>query len=46
MEKEIIHVADAYAITHAVPMLMEAGVSLQRINKYLMDNPRRFFDTG
>lgn len=36
----------AYAITHAVPMLMGAGVSLQRINKYLMDNPRWFFETG
>jgi phosphotriesterase-related protein len=35
----------AYAITHAVPMLMAAGVSLQRINKYLLDNPRRFFQT-
>jgi len=34
----------AYAITHAVPMLMSAGVSLQRINKYLVDNPRRFFE--
>jgi predicted metal-dependent phosphotriesterase family hydrolase len=33
----------AYAITHAVPMLMAAGVSLQRIHKYLVDNPRRFF---
>jgi phosphotriesterase-related protein len=36
----------AYAITHAVPMLMGAGVSLQRISKYLMDNPRRLFETG
>ena len=35
----------AYMITHAVPMLMGAGVSLQRINKYLIDNPRRFFET-
>ena len=35
----------AYAITHAVPMLMSSGVSLQRINKYLIDNLRRFFET-
>jgi len=34
----------AYAITNAVPMLMSAGISLQRINKYLIDNPRRFFE--
>lgn len=34
----------AYVITHAVPMLMRAGVSLQRINKYLVNNPRRFFE--
>jgi phosphotriesterase-related protein len=34
----------AYAITHATPMLMAAGVSLQRITKYLVDNPRRFFE--
>jgi phosphotriesterase-related protein len=34
----------AYAITHAVPMLMATGVSLQRISKYLIDNPRRFFE--
>ncbi len=34
----------AYAITNAVPMLMSAGVSLQRINKYLIENPRRFFE--
>jgi phosphotriesterase-related protein len=34
----------AYAITHAAPMLMAAGVSLQRIWKYLVDNPRRFFE--
>ena len=34
----------AYAITHAAPMLMAAGVSLQRISKYLMENPRRFFE--
>lgn len=35
----------AYTITHAVPMLMSAGVSLQRISKYLIDNPRQFFET-
>jgi phosphotriesterase-related protein len=35
----------AYAITNAVPMLMSAGVSLQRITKYLIENPRRFFET-
>jgi len=35
----------AYAITHAVPMLMSAGVSLQRISKYLVANPRRLFET-
>ena len=34
----------AYAITNAVPMLMSAGVSLQRINKYLIQNPRCFFE--
>ncbi len=34
----------AYAITTATPMLMAAGVSLQRINKYLIDNPRRYFE--
>jgi phosphotriesterase-related protein len=33
----------AYAITHAVPMLMSGGVSLQRINRYLVENPRRLF---
>ena len=32
-----------YLITHAAPMLMRAGVSLQRINKYLIGNPRRYF---
>jgi len=36
----------AYAMTHAVPMLMSAGVSLQRINKYLIDNPRRLFEAA
>jgi phosphotriesterase-related protein len=35
----------AYAITNAVPMLMAGGVSLQRINRYLIENPRRFFET-
>jgi phosphotriesterase-related protein len=34
----------AYMITHAVPMLMAAGISLQRIHRYLVDNPRRFFE--
>ena len=34
----------AYCITHATPMLMSAGVSLQRINRYLIANPRRLFD--
>jgi phosphotriesterase-related protein len=34
----------AYAITNATPMLMSAGVSLQRINTYLIDNPRRYFE--
>jgi phosphotriesterase-related protein len=34
----------AYMITHAVPMLMSGGVSLQRISRYLIDNPRRFFE--
>ncbi len=34
----------AYCITHAVPMLMGAGVSLPRINRYLIGNPRRFFE--
>jgi len=34
----------AYAITNAAPMLMAAGVSLQRIWKYLVDNPRRYFE--
>lgn len=34
----------AYAITDATPMLMKAGVSLQRIWKYLVENPRRYFE--
>lgn len=34
----------AYAITGAVPMLMSGGVSLQRIWKYLVENPRRYFE--
>jgi phosphotriesterase-related protein len=34
----------AYAITRATPMLMAAGISLQRINKYLIENPRRYFE--
>ncbi|MCK4374231.1 MAG: hypothetical protein KAX19_02845 [Candidatus Brocadiae bacterium] len=34
----------AYAMTHAVPMLLSAGVSLQRINTYLIENPRRLFE--
>lgn len=34
----------AYAITNAAPMLLAAGVSLQRIWKYLVDNPRRYFE--
>jgi phosphotriesterase-related protein len=34
----------AYAITNAAPMLMAGGVSLQRIWKYLVDNPRRYFE--
>jgi predicted metal-dependent phosphotriesterase family hydrolase len=34
----------AYMITHAVPMLMAEGVSLQRINRYLIDNPRRILE--
>jgi phosphotriesterase-related protein len=36
----------AYAITHAAPMLMAAGVSLQRIWKYLVENPRRYFEAA
>jgi len=36
----------AYAITHAVPMLMSGGVSLQRINRYLVENPRRLFEAA
>jgi len=36
----------AYAITHAAPMLMAAGVSLQRIWTYLVDNPRRYFEAA
>jgi phosphotriesterase-related protein len=36
----------AYAITNATPMLMAAGVSLQRINRYLIDNPRRYFEAA
>ena len=35
----------AYAMTRATPMLMQGGVSLKRINKYLIDNPRRLFET-
>lgn len=34
----------AYTITHAAPMLMAEGFSLHRINRYLIDNPRRFFE--
>jgi phosphotriesterase-related protein len=34
----------AYVITNAAPMLMAAGVSLQRITRYLIDNPRRYFE--
>lgn len=34
----------AYAITNAAPMLLAGGVSLQRICKYLIDNPRRYFE--
>jgi phosphotriesterase-related protein len=34
----------AYAITHAAPMLMAAGVSLQRIWRYLVESPRRYFE--
>ena len=34
----------AYMITHAAPMLMAAGFSLQRINNYLVGNPRRYFE--
>ncbi len=34
----------AYCITHATPMLMGAGVSLQRVYKCLVDNPRRLFE--
>jgi len=34
----------AYLITHAVPMLLRAGVSLPRVNKYLTENPRRYFE--
>jgi len=34
----------AYVITHAVPMLLTAGVSLQRIWKYLVENPRRYWE--
>ncbi len=36
----------AYAITNATPMLRAAGVSLQRINRYLVDNPRRYFEAA
>ena len=34
----------AYAVTHAAPMLRRAGVSLQRINRYLVSNPRGLFE--
>jgi len=34
----------AYTITHAAPMLMAEGFSLHPINRYLIDNPRRFFE--
>ncbi len=34
----------AYCITHATPMLMAAGVSLQRVYESLVDNPRRLFE--
>ena len=36
----------AYAITNATPMLMAAGVSLQRVTRYLVDNPRRYFEAA
>jgi len=35
----------SYMVTHALPMLLSGGVSPQRIDKYLVDNPRRFFET-
>jgi phosphotriesterase-related protein len=34
----------AYAVTDAVPMLMRSGVSLQRVSRYLIDNPRGLFE--
>ncbi len=36
----------AYAITHAVPMLLSSGFTLQEMWKYLVDNPRRYFEAG
>jgi len=34
----------AYMITHAVPMLLAEAFSLQQVVKYLVDNPRRYFE--
>jgi phosphotriesterase-related protein len=36
----------AYAMTNATPMLMAAGVSLQRVTRYLVENPRRYFEAA
>jgi predicted metal-dependent phosphotriesterase family hydrolase len=33
-------------ITTAAPMLLAEGFSLQRITKYLVDNPRRLFEAA
>lgn len=36
----------AYMITHAVPMLLAEGFSLQQMVRYLVDNPRRLFEAA
>jgi phosphotriesterase-related protein len=36
----------AYMITHAVPMLLAEGFSLQQMMKYLVENPRRLFEAA
>jgi phosphotriesterase-related protein len=36
----------AYMITHAVPMLLAEGFSLQQMMRYLVENPRRLFETA
>ncbi len=36
----------AHMITHAIPMLLAEGFSLQQVVKYLVGNPRRLFEAA